>query len=75
MKCMIIRILSHFKHFISYFFIEGVAMSGTPFRTTDHTREWSGRNTSPSVDPGAGNPVSKPGQLQCACSALSKRGN
>lgn len=50
-------------------------MSGTPFRTTDHTREWSGRNTSPSVDPGAGNPVSKPGQLQCACSALSKRGN
>lgn len=39
---------------------EAVAMSGTLFRTTDPTREWSGRNTSPSVDPGAGNPVSKP---------------
>lgn len=45
-------------------------MSGTPYRTTDPTREWSGRNTSLSVDPGAGNPVSKPGQLQCACSVL-----
>lgn len=43
-------------------------MRGTPFLTTDHTREWSARNTSPSVDPGAGNPVSKQGQLQCACS-------
>lgn len=50
-------------------------MSGTPFRTTDPTREWWGRNTSPSVDPGAGNPVSKPGQLQCACAVPSKRGN
>lgn len=38
---------------------EAVAMSDTPFLTTDHTREWSARNTSPSVDPGAGNPVSK----------------
>lgn len=50
-------------------------MRGTPFLTTDHTREWSARNTSPSVDPGAGSPVSKQGQLQCACSLLSKRGN
>lgn len=50
-------------------------MSDTPFLTTDHTREWSARNTSPSVDPGAGSPVSKQGQLQCACSLLSKRGN
>lgn len=46
-------------------------MSGTLFRTTDPTREWWGRNTSLSVDPGAGNPVSKPGQFTMP----SKRGN
>lgn len=38
---------------------EDVVMSGTPFRMTDLTREWSARNISQNVAPGAGSPVSK----------------
>lgn len=51
------------KYWTTSFLSEVVVISSTQFHMTDLTSEWWGKNTPPNVGHGAGNLVSKPGEL------------